>query len=180
VASSPNPYLYVLDEPLLLSQVVARLAAMPTVLRETVAAIPPDELTRAPARDEWSAFQTLCHVRDATLTYAARFRWIVFNNDPLMPDYDENNWVAACKDTPADIADILDQVAASRADLTRMLSRLEPEQWERTGRHEAAGPIVLEHYARHQVVHERMHLEQLFAAARGQVRGLNASPKTSL
>ena len=165
MASAPNPYLYVLDESLSIPRVVDRLAGMPARLRDTVAGIDAAALVRAPADDEWTAFQTLCHLRDATLTYAARFRWIVFDDDPLMPDYDENNWVAASKDTPEDVRDILDQVAASRADLVRVLSRLEPAQWQRTGRHAVADSIVLEHYARHQVAHEEMHLGQIAAAA---------------
>jgi len=161
VAATPNPYLYVLEEPLSRSDVLEELSLMPARLREVVAGVPPATILRRGAPDEWSAFQTFCHVRDATLTYAARFRWIVFNDNPLMPDYDENNWVAASKDTPADVPEILDQIAASRADLVRVLSRLDEEGWQRTGSHEVAGSIVLEHYARHQVVHERMHLRQI-------------------
>jgi len=161
VAATSNPYLYVLKEPLGRAEVLAELAGMPARLREAVGGAPEAALVRRSVPDEWSAFQTFCHVRDATLTYAARFRWIVFNDNPLMPDYDENNWVEASKDTPADGPEVLDQIAASRADLVRVLSRLDEEGWQRTGSHEVAGSIVLEHYARHQVVHERMHLRQI-------------------
>jgi hypothetical protein len=113
---------------------------------------------------EWSAFETLCHLRDATLVYAARFRWIIFNDDPFLPDYDENNWVARASDLPGDTPAMLDEIAASRADLVRVLSRLPDSGWQRTGRHEAMGHVVLEHYARHQVVHEEIHLDQIKTA----------------
>lgn len=161
--STPNPGLYTFDPSIPRAEVLAALAAMPSRLRNAVGRASPEALLRS-APGSWSAFQTLGHVRDATFAYAARFRWIIFNDNPFMPDYDENNWVAGSKDTPSDIPDILDQVAESRADLVRVLSRLDEGDWERTGRHEAMGAVVLEHYARHQVVHEAMHLEQIRAA----------------
>ena len=164
MAATSNPYLYVLKEPLRRAEVLEELALMPARLREAVGIAPEKALLRGGTPAGWSAFQTFLHVRDATLTYAARFRWIVFNDNPLMPDYDENNWVAASKDIPADIPEILELVAASRADLVRVLSRLDENGWQRTGRHEVAGSIVLEDYARHQVVHERMHLGQIRSA----------------
>ena len=161
MSATPNPYLYVLEEPFSRAEVLEELSQTPARLREAVGTANEAALLRRGSADGWSAFQTFCHVRDATLTYASRFRWIVFDDNPLMPDYDEKNWVAASKDTPADVPDILEQVAASRADLVRVLSRLDVEAWLRTGRHEVAGSIILEHYVRHQVVHERMHLEQI-------------------
>lgn len=163
----PNPYLYRLERPLSRAELLAELATMPERLRSALEGADAAALTNPPGADDWSAFQVLCHIRDATLTYAARFRWIVFNGDPFMPDYDENNWVKASRDTPADIPGMLDEVACSRRDLIRVLSRMPEAAWFRTGRHEVAGSIVLEHYASHQVAHEDMHLGQIRAAIRG-------------
>ncbi len=165
--SVPNPKLYILERPLTRVQVLDELGAMPDRLRAAVTGAPAASLLRTRGPDNWSAFQTLCHFRDATLVYAARFRFIVFNDDPLLPDYDENNWVAAARDTIDDTADILDEIGASRADLVRVLRRLPEEGWSRTGRHEAMGSVVLEHYARHQVAHEEMHITQIGAALGG-------------
>ncbi|HXH20744.1 MAG TPA: DinB family protein [Dehalococcoidia bacterium] len=162
--NEPNPSLYVLDRPLTRAQVLEELAAFPARLRDKVAGLPAESLLRGPGGEEWSAFQTLLHLRDATLVYAIRFRFIVFNNDPFLPDYDEGRWVARSKDSPADVDAILDEIASSRAGLLRVLARLPEEDWMRTGRHEVMGPVMLEHYARHQVVHEEMHLAQIEAA----------------
>lgn len=134
---------------------------MPDQLRALVANA---NLLRAPADGEWTAFQTLLHIRDAAFIYAMRFRWMVFDDEPLLTNYDENNWVAAAKDTIEDLPNILAEIAASRSDLVRVLSRLTEAQWQRTGHHEVAGPIVLEHYVRHQVAHEAMHFEQISAS----------------
>lgn len=137
---------------------------MPDQLRALVANA---NLLRAPAEGEWTAFQTLLHMRDAAFIYALRFRWMVFDDDPLLTNYDENNWVTAAQDTLEDVPQVLAEIAASRSDLVRVLSRLPEDAWQRGGRHEIAGPIMLEHYVRHQVAHEAMHLEQIGAAIAG-------------
>lgn len=164
MSSTPNPALYQLNRALSRDLVIAELEAMPGRLRRALHGKGDALLTRRASGEDWSAFQTLCHMRDATLVYAARFRWIVFDDDPLLPNYNENNWVAASMDVPSDVPAILDEIAASRADLVRVLSRLPEAGWLRTGRHEVAGTVVLEHYARHQVAHEEMHLAQIEAA----------------
>lgn len=164
MSAAPNPYLYVLDDSLSRADALARLAAMPSLLRAILSPRAPAGLSRVSADGEWTAFQTFCHMRDAAFVYALRFRWMVFDDDPLLTNYDENNWVAAAKDAVSDVPDILDDIAASRADLVRVLSRLSDAEWRRTGRHEVAGTVALEDYVRHQVAHEAMHLEQIRAA----------------
>lgn len=164
MTAEPNPYLYVLDRQLSRTEVLAGLAGVPRHLGDVVSVASAERLSRAPGGEAWSAFQTLCHMRDAVLVYAIRFRWMVFDDDPLLPNYDENNWVAAANDTPADAMEIVEEVAASRRDLVRVLSRLPESAWERTGRHELAGSVCLDHYVRHQLAHEEQHLEQMRAA----------------
>ncbi|MEX0783938.1 MAG: DinB family protein [Dehalococcoidia bacterium] len=156
-----NPNLYTLDSPLTSTQVLDELAATPKSLRSLLAGVPPGTLSASPDPDGWSAFETLCHFRDAALVYALRFRFIVFDQDPLLPNYDENNWVAAAHDRPEELTAILDEIAASRSDLVRVLRNLHERFWQRTGRHEVIGPVVLEDYVRHQLAHERAHLAQI-------------------
>ena len=164
MAAEPKPYLYKLERPLTRNELLDQLADVPAGLRELVSEASPMALTRSPGDESWSAFQTLCHMRDAALVYSVRFRWMVFDDDPLLPNYDENNWVAAAKDVPGDVAEIVEEIAASRRDLVRVLTRLPEEAWARAGRHEVAGTIVLEHYVRHQLAHEEQHLRQVRAA----------------
>lgn len=164
---APNRQLYRLERQLTRAQVVDELASMPARLGAIVRGVPEGALTHA-GDGEWSALQTLCHVRDATLVYAARFRWMVLNDDPLLPNFDEDRWVAEATETPSDVPGLLDMIAGSRADLVRLLSRMPEQAWARTGRHEVMGTVVLEHYVRHQVAHEDAHLAQLRVALGGR------------
>jgi hypothetical protein len=155
--------LYTLDRDLPRGDVLDALAATPARLRALVESQSADALMRQPA-GEWSAFQVCCHMRDAALVYSARFRWMTFDDDPVLPNYNEDNWVASSRDTPVDLPAILDQIAASRGDLIRVLSRLPDGAWTRTGRHEVIGRVELEPYVRHELAHEEAHLAQLQAA----------------
>lgn len=160
----PNPSLYRLEPPLALAATVTELAATPRHLRMAVAEANADALVRPGPGGGWSAFQVVCHFRDAALVYSLRFRFIVFDSEPLLPNYDENNWVAAARDRVEDLPEILNEIAASRSDLVRVLGHLEAAAWMRTGRHEVLGAVVLRDYVPHQLAHERQHLAQIRAA----------------
>jgi hypothetical protein len=155
--------LYELDGDLAPGAVLDRLEEIPARLKALAAAASADAL-EAHHEGEWSAFQACCHMRDAAIVYTARFRWMIFDDDPVLPNYDEDNWVAASRDAVADLPAILGEITASREGLVRVLRRLPPEAWQRTGRHEVIGRVVLEPYVRHELAHEEMHLAQVAAA----------------
>jgi hypothetical protein len=164
VSDVPSFSLYRLDEPLSRDEVLAEFAVFPGRLVAVVQGARPDALERPPAPGHWSALQVLGHLRDAALVYALRFRFIALNAETFMPNMDEERWVAEGRETLADIPALLETIVASRADITRLLGRLDDATWAKTGRHEVLGDVALEEYVRHQVVHERGHLAQLRAA----------------
>jgi hypothetical protein len=90
-----------------------------------------------------------------------RFKWMILNDDPLLPNYDEDRWVAESPDDARDIERVVDEIAAYRSETVRLLSALSMEGWSRTGKHEVLETVELEAYVRHQVEHERRHLGQL-------------------
>jgi hypothetical protein len=149
------------------SEVVKALAAMPDRVAAALSGLTAHSLTSPPAPGAWSAFQVLCHMRDAAIVYSGRFRWMVFDESPVLPNYDEDNWVAASVDTVDDLDAILAELRASRTDLVRILERVPDAAWLRTGRHEVLGIVTLEPYVRHQFAHEEIHLAQLESAPRG-------------
>jgi DinB superfamily len=156
--------LYELTEDLGRGAVLDALAAIPAQLAQTMLGVSPVRLATRRAPADWSAFETLSHMRDAAIVYSARFRWIVFDDNPFLPNYDENNWVSSSRDTATDAAEMLAEIAASRRDLMRVLGRLPEEAWARTGRHEVLGQLVLEPYVRHQLAHEQIHIAQIDTA----------------
>jgi hypothetical protein len=164
MTDTPAFSLYTLDEPLSRAEVLAEFASFPERLASVVAEAGPGALEQAAAPGEWSAPQVLGHLRDAALVYALRFRFIVLNPETFMPNMDEERWVSESRETGADVPALLETIAASRNDIARLLSRISDGEWQRSGLHEVLGPVVLDEYVRHQVVHERGHLVQLTRA----------------
>ena len=81
--TSPNPNIYALERPLSRAQVLQELASMPSSLVKALQGASASDLLREPGEGEWSPFQTLLHLRDATLVYAIRFRFMAFDDEPL-------------------------------------------------------------------------------------------------
>lgn len=157
--------LYRLDRDLGRADVANALGAMPSRVREVVAAAEATALTARGAGDgDWSAMETLRHFRDIVQVYGMRFKWIILQDEPLLANYDENRWAASSPDGPAEVAAILDEIAAYRAETVRLLRSLDHASWRRTGRHEVLAMVELEAYVRHELAHEEQHLAQLKAA----------------
>ncbi len=161
----PDPLsaLYTLDRDLTREQLIDALAATPGRFRQALEGQPHAALTRRTAGG-WSALQTFLHVRDVVQVYGMRFKWMILQDDPFLPNYDEDRWVADSPDGPAELTTVFAEVDAYRAETVRLLRALPPEGWARRGRHEVLGAVELEPYARHQLAHEEQHLDQLTVA----------------
>ena len=143
------------------------MAAVPAQLRALLSGCPADALERRIADGEWTPIESCRHIRDIVQVYGMRFKWMILQDGPFLPDYDENRWAVGSPDGAADIASLLDENAAYRAETVRLLRSLTPEAWARTGRHEVLGAVELDAYVRHELAHEEQHLEQLEHALAG-------------
>lgn len=153
--------LYQPDRDITRDELIASLAATPDRLRRLLASQPAEALTRKVGPDDWSAIEVARHIRDAVQVYGMRFKWMILQDDPFLPNYDENRWASGSPDGPAELPSMLDEIAAYRNETVRLLRALPAEDWSRRGRHEIDGSIELEPYVRHQLAHEEQHLAQL-------------------
>jgi hypothetical protein len=164
MADAPPFELYRLDREMPRAEVIAALASMPGRVRSTVSGLGASGFTARGAEGDWTAMETLRHFRDIMQVYGMRFKWIILQDAPLLANYDENAWAASSPDGPAEIAAMLDEMDAYRAETVRLLRSLDDAGWRRTGRHEALGVVELEPYVRHELAHEERHLAQLMQA----------------
>ena len=155
--------LYRLDQELSREQLIAELAATPARVSETVRGRATEALERRTS-DGWSPIEICRHMRDVIQVYGMRFKWMILDDDPFLPNYDEDRWVAESPDGAGDIDAVLREMEAYRAETVRLLTALPDDGWSRCGRHEVLGTVMLEPYVRHQLAHERQHLSQLRAA----------------
>jgi hypothetical protein len=156
--------LYRLDRDLSREEIIDALARMPSRFRAILAGVDAEMLTRSNRPGEWSSMETMRHVRDIAQVYGMRFKWIILQDEPLLANYEENDWAARSPDGPAELPTMLDEIVAYRAETIRLLRSLDDAGWRRTGRHETEGIVELEPYVRHQLAHEEQHLAQLGGA----------------
>jgi hypothetical protein len=164
MGNQPLFQLYQLDRELSRDEVIAALAVTPARFRDILRGRPAEELERRQDGGGWSAIEVLRHVRDVVQVYGMRFKWMILQDDPFLPNYDEDRWVAASPDGAAQLDAVLDELAAYRAETVRLLRALPPGGWSRRGRHEVLGALELEPYVRHELAHEEQHLAQLTEA----------------
>ncbi len=153
--------LYQLDRELSRGQLVDELAQTPEHVRALVVSATAEALQRRPAPDMWSPVEVCRHMRDAVQVYGMRFKWMILQDDPFLPNYEEDGWVANSPDGVDALLQMIDEMAAYRAETVRLLRTLPPDGWTRSGRHEMLGALTLEPYVRHELAHEESHLAQL-------------------
>jgi DinB superfamily len=131
-------------------------------------------LRTRPAAGEWSIVELLGHLLDAELVSAARYRWILAQDEPRLVGYDENQWVQGLRHNEADPGSLLA--------FFRILRRANIELWEasseaeraRVGVHEERGPESYQLIFRMIAGHGLFHLAQMRRTLRAVAGGSTA------
>jgi uncharacterized damage-inducible protein DinB len=142
----------------LLDSLRAHLEELTGLLR-----LPEDRLGRRQA-EGWTARQVLAHLADFELIAAARVRVVLSLDRPLLPAYGQEDFTDrfGALETPAEA---LERFAVNRRATVRVLEAIGPEDWERVGVHPHRGEESLRRTVEQLARHDRVHLEQLRAAA---------------
>jgi len=121
-----------------------------------------DAALRQPERPgKWSMLQVAGHLADGELVVATRIRFVVAEDDPALPGYDQDRWVAELWNGEVGIEEVLEQFSATRKANLRLLRGLTPAQWERAGIHSERGLETVRHISKLSAAHDLVHLRQL-------------------
>jgi hypothetical protein len=150
-----------------IESLVERLAETPGRLATAAEGLTPERLATPPAADEWSALAVLAHMRASDDILSPRLVMMLVRDEPTMPAFDERRWGEVMAYEQSDYQELLAGLTFRRAELVRVLRRLKPADWNRTGQHEARGTITLFDTLRHLVEHEDEHLLQIEALLAG-------------
>jgi len=143
------------------------LGATPLRLQALAAGSPEPRWRAQPLGDGWTAIEILAHLRAADEILAPRLTQIAVHAEPFLIALDERQWaevVGFSRLTPAQLAHGL---AARRKELLHWLRRLPAADWQRTGVHEAQGPVTLLTVAHNLAAHEAEHLDQIASVLAG-------------
>ena len=148
---------------------IDRIRSSATVVRRAVETAPPGRFDLAPKAGEWSALETLTHLRDVIVfVYGLRMRRLFYENAPVFTDFDEEGYRAASLARGETARDLLDTVVAEHEQLARLLQTLPDADWSRQGRHPTFGPMSIEFLARRTGEHAEEHAAQIVEAARAR------------
>ena len=146
---------------------IERIRSSAVVVRRAVEAAPPGRFGVAPRAGEWSALETLTHLRDVVVhVYGLRIRRLFYEAAPVFVDFDEEGYRAASLARGETIEYLLDTIVAEHEQLARLLQGLPDAEWSRQGRHPSLGVMSIEFLARRVGEHAEEHANQIAEATR--------------
>src|SRR5262245_21548565 len=128
------------------------------MLKELTADVPSADAATSPAPGEWGVIDVVRHLVEGDRDkFLPRVRRMLTETEPVF---------AKVESTTGDASDLPTLVAAyasAREQVVKILSRLQPAEWSRTGETPSRGPLSIEAYARSTRKHDTEHLRQIQA-----------------
>ncbi len=102
-----------------------------------------DQVAR-PVAGKWSILEVVCHVADIEGVFAERMKRVIAEDEPNLPNADENRWAEVLGYQQRDVNEEVAAVASLRQQMCRILLAQPAEAFSRQGVHSTAGPLSLE------------------------------------
>jgi hypothetical protein len=157
--AEPNAYQAMLLGLLGKDDPVTVQSGTPAAIRALVADAGSD-LRTAPGAGEWSVVELVGHIADAEVVSSGRYRWILAQDQPPIPGYDQDLWAQRLRHREADPDELIALFEALRAANLALWRRTPVEDRSRYGIHAERGPESYELTFRLVAGHDRFHLDQ--------------------
>jgi hypothetical protein len=145
---------------------IERIRSSAQVVRRAVQGAPRGRFDVAPRSGEWSALETLTHLRNVVVhVYGLRIRRLIYEQAPLFADFDEETFRPASLARGESVEYLLETVVGEHEQLARVLEAVPDAEWAREGRHPQFGVMSIEFLARRVGEHAEEHAAQITAAA---------------
>lgn len=113
-----------------------------------------------PEPNEWSVAECLAHLTHGELIVAARYRWILAEDEPDIVGYDQALWISQLSQDVEDLPSLLAVFTALRRWNLDLWSRRPEADRERIGRHRERGEESYDLTFRLGAGHDRVHFQQ--------------------
>lgn len=117
---------------------------------------PDDEVRSRPSPGRWSPVEYACHVRDVLWLYEHRLALMLFEDDPLFPNWDQD--VTAIEDdySSQDPSEVARELATQADGAAAAFDRITIADLGRTGRRSDGASFTVEGFARY-FIHDILH-----------------------
>jgi hypothetical protein len=114
------------------------------------------DAVRRPRPDKWSALEYGCHVRDVLKLYDYRLSLMLSEDNPLYPNWDQDETAIADRYDTQDPASVAGELATAADEIAARFSSVSEAQWERPGRRSDGAAFTVETFARY-FIHDPVH-----------------------
>jgi len=128
---------------------LANAAAWPGVLAAA-------DVRRRPSPHVWSPLEYACHVRDVYRLYDERLALMLAEDDPLYPNWDQDETAVAQRYGEQDPAVVAVELTAAAETLAGRFGEVSAQQWERPGRRSDGATFSVATFARY-LLHDPVH-----------------------
>ena len=138
------------------------LKATPETLAGLLDGVGAEKARSAMGGDEnWSVVEVICHLRDAEEFFIKRYQAMRDQDNPAIIGYDQAALAIERNYKSADLDAALEGFKTFRQQAVTELSKLAPEQWQRSGQHNEMGQITILGQAIHHISHDAIHCAQI-------------------
>ena len=116
----------------------------PLVLQSVLSGMTAEQLDVAPVPGKWSTRQVICHLADAELVYADRFKRIIAEDRPALRGMDPDVFTAELAYGERDLQIEVDTIEAIRRHMSGILAATPESAFQRIGIHSEDGPLTLQ------------------------------------
>ena len=127
-------------------------------LRKAVTGMTTEQLKARPVAGKWSTLEVVCHICDFEPIMADRMKRTISMEKPLLFGADEKDFARALTYHDRDVEEELAIVENTRTQMARILRKLPPEAWQRTGNHSERGLVTLEQFVQTATKHIPHHV----------------------
>ena len=144
------------DRPALLARYLETSMDIELVLGE----LSESQLEARESADDWTVRQIVHHLADVEIGDAARLRFMLAHESPLIVPYDEERFVASLHyERPIETS--VATYFALRTSNGAILEHLAASDWSRSGRHEEHDHYSVEILVQKSIEHDQLHLAQI-------------------
>lgn len=106
--------------------------------------------------DKWSPLEYGCHVRDVFRLYDYRLGLMLTEDDPLFPNWDQDETAIADRYADQDPATVAAELTVAAAALAGRFAAVDGGQWSRGGRRGDGAAFTVETFGRY-FIHDPVH-----------------------
>ncbi len=116
----------------------------------------PDDARARPEPGKWSPLEYACHVRDVFRLYDQRLELMLGQDDPLFPNWDQDETAVADRYAEQDPAEVAAALRRAALAIAGRFESVTGAQWQRTGRRSDGASFTVETFARY-FIHDPVH-----------------------